>query len=188
MLLALGGLCAAFVFGVHRPSLERQRQLQAEIEAANEQAQSLPLRLAELTQLGRDVDERLAYIDANTGRLPAADLARSMPHHIAAMAERLHLADVRVQPLDRVEGQTFERRPFSLTFRGEAADAIVFLAELERGHLQIAVDRLSLTPERAAATLGSRTATRSPQEVSATAVVSLTVARGEFWDDTSDAL
>ena len=144
VLLLLVGPFVAFVLLVHRPAKQQHSALRVEIDRAAEMATALPVRLAELTALSRDVREREAFLATNATLLASEDRMNQFAHRIGGIADRFAIADLRVEPLPAGEFATYRVHPFRLAFVGDVPDAVRFLGELESPALRVELDSVTI--------------------------------------------
>ena len=135
----VGGYLA---FG-HRAAVAKQDRITAEIESAGLAAESLPVRLAELASLKRQVARRETFL-ASVNPMLSDEVARSLLHRIGAIAANHRLTDVRTQPLPTRPALTYEQRSYQVRFQGAGSDAIALVGELERPPLAVDVQTIDL--------------------------------------------
>lgn len=143
--LALTAIAAGFILLVHRPAIARNAELRREIEDAATAAEALPVRLAELSRLNREIEDRREFLAGGQQPLVSDAAATGLIHRIGAIAARNRLFAVRVEPLPSETAETYEERPYRVTFDGRGDRAIAFIAELERPPSRVEFRDLTLT-------------------------------------------
>jgi Tfp pilus assembly protein PilO len=133
-LIAIAGtgiLTIAFCWGVVLPGQTAVKKIEAEIAQAQARLGEIPVRMAELEQLRKRLDQKLETIDVIELSLPEESHVSDVLHQVASEARRSGLTITRLEPLPSSEYASYSAHPFHLSCRGTFADLSGFLNGLE---------------------------------------------------------
>jgi type IV pilus assembly protein PilO len=144
-IVGLSLLAAVFMFAVHLPNEKACAQLKREISTCERSIQEVPLRVAELESLNREIQRRLDYLDRTSSLLPFDADLHSVVARVSDLAQCAELTEGALEPLDVIEHATYQVVPFRFNFSGDYASTLAFLAALENSERLFTIDEFRLT-------------------------------------------
>ena len=143
-IIGLALLAAAFVFVVYRPSQRTEISIRREIAQAERSINDIPLRVAELESLGRDVEQRMTYLASTRKLVPRDRDVHIILSQIASLAEGASLTITRLEPLAPVPRETYGVLPFRVSLSGRFPGVLQFLRGLEERSRLFTTEELTL--------------------------------------------
>jgi Tfp pilus assembly protein PilO len=146
-LITIGGVAlsaAVFVFAIYLPGRKLSRQTKREIAAASQTVCDFPLRVAELNSLHQSVRERDSFLDRSAVLVPGEANVHAVLGQVTRLADTANLAVTRLEPLPRIEHESYVTLPFRLTCAGGFLGITAFLRGLEQESRLFAVQEFSI--------------------------------------------
>jgi Tfp pilus assembly protein PilO len=144
-ILGLSLLAAGFMFAVHVPNKKACAKLRTETSACEQSIQDVPLRVAELESLNREIQRRLDYLDRTKALLPCDANLHSVVARVSDLAQCAELTEGPLEPLSVIDYATYRAVPFRFSFSGQYASTLVFLSDLENSERLFTIDEFRLT-------------------------------------------
>ena len=143
-IVGLSVISAVFVLAVYLPGHKAGARIRKEIQAAEQSIHDIPLRLAELEALQRDVDRRAAYLKQTAGLVPAMAGLHDVIQDVARSGKLAGLEVTRLEPLEPVAFKSYRGLPFRLSFRGPFRGFLEFSKGLESKSRLMSIEEISL--------------------------------------------
>ena len=146
-IIGLSLLVAAFVFAVYIPGKKACAQVERDIETAEQTIRDIPLRLAELDSLQKDIRRRSEYLRRNDRLVPGTIDSHTIIAFVSRLARNSNLIEGPLEPLDVAKLKTYQIAKYHFSFSGQFRDIATFLKGLETQDRLVAVDELELTSD-----------------------------------------
>ena len=143
-IIGLALLAAAFVFVVYLPSQKTERAVRAEIAQAERSIGDIPLHVAELESLNREIAQRVAYLESTRQLVPHDSDMHTILSQIASLADESGLTVTRLEPLAAVSYATYDVLPFRVSLSGRFQGVLSLLRGLEAPRRLFTTDDLAL--------------------------------------------
>ena len=145
--MGLALLVAFFMFFVYLPNQRTATQLNREIAAAEQSIRDIPVRLAELELLGKELALRNDYLKETERLMPADADLHAVVRQVADLAENSGLTVTQLKPLPKTVHQSYQVFPFQVGLQGGFRGIATFLKGLEVYERLFTVEEFSLTAE-----------------------------------------
>lgn len=145
--IGLALLVAFFMFFVYLPNQRAAAKLKREIAAAEQSIRDIPLRLAELESLGKELALRGGHLRETERLMPTDADVHILVRQVADLAENSGLTVTQLKPLPKTVHQSYQALPFQVGFRGGFRGIAMFLKGLEAEERLFTVEELSLAAE-----------------------------------------
>lgn len=131
-ILGLAVLVVGFLFVVYFPGRTATAKTRAEIEQAKQSIRNLPLRIAELESLKKEVARRQDFLNRTESLMPSSVDLHELLGHVAKLAEETNLNITQTKLLDPVEYGSYRAIPIQIGFQGRFSDVMQFIQGLEQ--------------------------------------------------------
>lgn len=148
-IVGLTVLVAAFLIGAFLPERKRVARVRREIAETEQAIRDIPVRLAELELLERQINDRREHLNEAAALVPAETEMHVVLNQVARLAADADLTVTRLEPLPAVPYASYRAVPFRISFSGPFRGIALFLQGLESRPRLVAVEELSLKGEPA---------------------------------------
>lgn len=146
-IISLSVVVAIFTFLVYLPGLKKKQQLQKEITATQQSIREVPKKVKHLEELQKELDQRLAFIDRLSKRIPTDKDTHQVLQRVALLAKNSSLTVSELNPGDTVMHKTYLRQPFLLNVSGSYSGLIRFLNGLDKEQRLFTISELTLSKQ-----------------------------------------
>lgn len=141
---ALTLLVPAFVFGIFVPGNEKNQELSDLLQQREREILEIPVRMAELDHLKRELDRRRDFLRDSRSAIPAQANDHQIIRELHHASELSGLQLSQIGPEIPTQHSEYSSLPISLTFRGSFQQVAEFLRLLEQDQRVLKVNVLSI--------------------------------------------
>jgi Tfp pilus assembly protein PilO len=148
-IIGLAALVVGFLFVVYFPGRQAAAKTRAEIQQSEQSIRDLPLRIAELESLKKEVSRRQEFLNRTESLLPSEVDLHELLGHVAKLAGETNLEVTQTKLLDPVEYVSYRAIPIQVGFRGRFSDVMRFIRGLEKQERLCTFEDLTIESEAA---------------------------------------
>ncbi|WP_417376081.1 type 4a pilus biogenesis protein PilO [Gimesia maris] len=143
-IIGLSVVVALFTFVVYLPGLKSKQRLNQEIEDYHQKISAIPAKVKQLEELHQQLDQRIAFINRLSQRIPVGKDTHQVLQRVAMLAKTASLTVSELNPGETEEHATYIRQPFKLSISGQYSGLLQFLNELDKEKRVFTVNQVSL--------------------------------------------
>ncbi|QDT94558.1 type IV pilus inner membrane component PilO [Gimesia algae] len=143
-IIGLSIVVALFTFVVYLPGLKSKQQLNQEIDEFHEKISAIPTKVKQLEELHQQLNQRIAFIDRLSRRIPVSKDSHQVLQRVALLAKTASLTVSELNPGETEEHATYTRQPFKLSITGQYAGLLQFLNDLDKEERLFTVNQVSV--------------------------------------------
>ncbi len=136
---------AGFLFGVYFPAQKSAERIDREIAAAQQSIREVPLRIAELESLCKNLCLRNDFLWRTQQLIPPEANIHSILRQVTKLANKTHLKITRLEPLPAIEHKSYAVLPFRFSFTGPFQGMAEFLRGLENQPRMFTLEELTIS-------------------------------------------
>lgn len=149
-IISLAVVVAVFTFVVYLPGLKNKQQLQKEITEIQQSISEIPKKVKHLEQLHQKLNQRQAFINRLTKRIPSDRDTHDVLQRVALLAKQSALTVSELNPGEFVSQETYLRQPFVLDVSGQYSGLVHFLNGLDQEQRLFTVSDVSISKQNGA--------------------------------------
>ncbi|MCA9006633.1 MAG: type 4a pilus biogenesis protein PilO [Planctomycetaceae bacterium] len=146
-IIGLSVVVALFTFVVYLPGLKSKQQLNKEIDEYHQKISAIPAKVKQLEELHQQLDQRIAFIDRLSQRIPVGKDTHQVLQRVALLAKTASLTVSELNPGETEEHATYTRQPFKLSITGQYSGLLQFLNDLDKEKRVFTVNQVSLVKQ-----------------------------------------
>ena len=144
-IIGLSLMVVAFIFVIFLPGKKACAEIKREIADANKSIQEIPLRVAEVESLKKEIRKRQDYLKETDRLMPVDADLHAVIRQVAYLARNSNLDDGPLKPQPSIQHETYRVIPYQLSFTGDFRGIATFLHGLESQDRLFTVEEFDLT-------------------------------------------
>lgn len=143
-IVVVAALSGAFLFFFYLPERKAAQDLRAEITQLQASIKRVPIRVAELESLKREIALREDFLKKSRAWMPAKADVPAVLEQVSRLADGANLKVTRLEPKTAERAHSYHSIPFRVTFRGRFSGIAGFLRGLENHERTVTFEELTL--------------------------------------------
>jgi Tfp pilus assembly protein PilO len=149
-LIAMTGftvVASTFIFALYLPGHRDSNRVKSEIKSAEESLRDIPVKVAELDRLKKEISQRQSFLTRSQRMLPGDADIHGVLREVSDLARNAGLQVNRLEPQPLVENETYVAHPFAMKFSGGFRGVMSFLRGLETRKRLYHIEEFSMKQE-----------------------------------------